>query len=229
MFHTKALYVIWIVLAAAVLFTTSMSREDLRYIQEESQENESTGDAAAEGENQEAEMINMGMQVTIPTQPGEKVTLFDQVFANLQAKFVALFFLIFTVLYSSADIGSGYIKNIGGQVRDRSSLIISRAAVLLVYTVLSMALYLIFQAVCQRICFGYLIWGEAAQFWKYVGMQTVLHYEDFHIIEHTVTGKIALLSMNGGSKEYLLALATAAVFGAAATALTCIVFRRRDV
>ena len=151
MFHTKALYVIWIVLAAAVLFTTSMSREDLQYIQEESQENESTGDAAAEGENQEAEMINMGMQVTIPTQPGEKVTLFDQVFANLQAKFVALFFLIFTVLYSSADIGSGYIKNIGGQVRDRSSLIISRAAVLLVYTVLSMALYLIFQAVCQRI------------------------------------------------------------------------------
>ena len=276
MFHTKALYVIWIVLAAAVLFTTSMSREDLQYIQEESQENESTGDAAAEGENQEAEMINMGMQVTITTQPGEKVTLFDQVFANLQAKFVALFFLIFTVLYSSADIGSGYIKNIGGQVRDRSSLIISRAAVLLVYTVLSMALYLIFQAVCQRICFGYLIWGEAAQFWKYVGMQTVLHYalvlitmalavilkynvismtlaicltmnvlvifysaidkvihslgaEDFHIIEHTVTGKIALLSMNGGSKEYLLALATAAVFGAAATALTCIVFRRRDV
>lgn len=83
MFHTKALYVIWIVLAAAVLFTTSMSREDLQYIQEESQENESTGDAAAEGENQEAEMINMGMQVTIPTQPGEKVTLFDQVFANL--------------------------------------------------------------------------------------------------------------------------------------------------
>ena len=32
------------------------------------------------------------MQVMIPTQPGEKVTLFDQIYANLQAKFAALFF-----------------------------------------------------------------------------------------------------------------------------------------
>lgn len=276
MFHTKALYVIWIVLAAAVLFTTSMSREDLQYIQKTAEEAGDTGDAPAEETVQEEERVNLGMQVLIPTQAGEKVTLFDQVYANLQAKFVALFFLIFTVLYSAADIGSGYIKNIGGQVRDRSSLILSRAAALLVYTVLSMALYIIFQAVCQRICFGYLILGDGLQFWKYVGVQTLLHYalvligmamavilkynvismtlsicltmnvlvifysavdkiihrlgaEAFQLIEHTVTGKIALLSMNGGTREYLLAIATAAVFGAAATALTCIVFRKRDV
>lgn len=276
MFHTKALYVIWIVLAAAVLFTTSMSREDLQYIQKTAEEAGDTGDAPAEEAVQEEERVNLGMQVLIPTQAGEKVTLFDQVYANLQAKFVALFFLIFTVLYSAADIGSGYIKNIGGQVRDRSSLILSRAAALLVYTVLSMALYIIFQAVCQRICFGYLILGDGLQFWKYVGVQTLLHYalvligmamavilkynvismtlsicltmnvlvifysavdkiirrlgaEAFQLIEHTVTGKIALFSMNGGTREYLLAIATAAVFGAAATALTCIVFRKRDV
>ena len=51
------------------------------------------------------ETINMGMSVFLPTQPGEKVTVFDQVYANLQAKFVALFLVIFTVLFSSADIG----------------------------------------------------------------------------------------------------------------------------
>lgn len=162
MFHTKALYVIWIVLAAAVFFTTYMSREDLQSIQRMAQENTDPGKTAGE-EEQEEERINMGMQVMIPTQPGEKVTLFDQIYANLQAKFAALFFLIFAVLYSAADIGSGYIKNIGGQVRERSSLILSRAAALLVYTVLSMALYVIFQAVCQKICFGYLIVGDAAQ------------------------------------------------------------------
>ena len=175
MFHTKALYVIWIVLAAAVFFTTYMSREDLQSIQRMAQENTDPGETAGE-EEQEEERINMGMQVMIPTQPGEKVTLFDQIYANLQAKFAALFFLIFAVLYSAADIGSGYIKNIGGQVRERSSLILSRAAALLVYTVLSMALYVIFQAVCQKICFGYLIVGDTAQLWKYVGVQTVLHY-----------------------------------------------------
>ena len=66
----------------------------------------------------------------------------------------------------------------------------------------------------------------------YSAIDKVIHSlgaEDFQIIEHTVTGKIALLSMNGGGTEYLFALATAAVFGAAVTALTCVVFRRRDI
>ena len=89
----------------------------------------------------------MGMSVFLPTQPGEKVTVFDQVYANLQAKFVALFLVIFTVLFSSADIGSGYIKNIGGQVRSRRNLIFSKASVLFVYTTVTMLLYFIIQIV----------------------------------------------------------------------------------
>ena len=44
MFHTKALYVIWIVLAAAVFFTTYMSREDLQSIQRMAQENTDPGE-----------------------------------------------------------------------------------------------------------------------------------------------------------------------------------------
>ena len=97
-------------------------------------------------------------------------------------------------------------------------LITMALAVILKYNVISMTL-----AIC-------LTMNVLVIF--YSAIDKVIHSlgaEDFHIIEHTVTGKIALLSMNGGSKEYLLALATAAVFGAAATALTCIVFRRRDV
>lgn len=276
MFHTKALYVIWIVFAAAVLFTTYMSRVDFQAVQK-AETQEMTGQESEMAESgTESETVNLGLQVMIPTQPGEEITLFDQVFANFQGKFVALFLLIFTVLYSAADIGSGYIKNIGGQVRERSSLILSRAAALFVYTVLSIVLYLVMQAISQWICFGYLEWGDMAQFWKYVGVQTILHYafaliamamaviirnnvismtltvlltmniltilysaadnlllklkvEDFQLVSHTVTGKIALLAMNPGTKECLLALATAAVFGAAAAVLTCAVFRTRDV
>ena len=58
MFHTKALYVIWIVLAAAVFFTTYMSREDLQSIQRMAQENTDPGETAGE-EEQEEERINM--------------------------------------------------------------------------------------------------------------------------------------------------------------------------
>nr|WP_294492183.1 ABC transporter permease [uncultured Mediterraneibacter sp.] len=276
MFHTKALYVIWIVLAVMVFSTTYIMKESFEYTQEMTEESrQDSGLAASEEENGE-ENVDLGMQVIIPTESGEKVTVFDLVYGNLQGKFVALFLLIFTVLYSAADINSGYIKNIGGQVRSRSSLIISKAISLLVYTVLTMVIYVLFQALCLRVSLGYLEWGDIALFWKYTGVQTALHYalvliamalavilkfnvvsmtisvcltmnmfvifysaldriieklgvDGFQMVRHTVTGKIALLSMNAGIKESLLALGTAAVFGIAALALTCVVFQKRDV
>lgn len=265
MFHTKALYVIWIIFAAAVFFTTYMSKMEYEWIQEQT-----------EVQEQESENINLGMAVTLPTQPGEEVTVFDQVYANLQGKFIALFFMIFTVLFSSADLGSGYIKNIGGQVKNRTGLILSKAAALFVFTVLSMLLYLICQTICQGICFGSVAWGSIPDSIKYIGVQTCLHYalvlicmaiavivkynvismtlsvclsmnimvilygfldkliekagvSDFHVIEHTVTGKIALLSMSVDGKEIMLAVITSAVFAAVAAILTGIVFGRRDI
>ena len=90
--------------------------------------------------------INVGMMVTLPTEPGEKVTVYDIFFANSQGKLYALLLVIFTVLFSTADISSGYIKNIGGQVRNRGTLIFSRAIALAVFTVLTMAGAFLFQA-----------------------------------------------------------------------------------
>ena len=85
-----------------------------------------------------AENMNVGMMVMLPTEPGEKVTVFDIFFANSQGKFYALFLVIFAVLFSTVDISSGYIKNIGGQVGNRGSLIFSRSIALSVFTVLTM-------------------------------------------------------------------------------------------
>ena len=134
MVRTKSMYVVWIVMAAAIFFSTSMSKLDIDTMNKEAEQQQTENIA----ETVKPETINMGMSVFLPTQPGEKVTVFDQVYANLQAKFVALFLVIFTVLFSSADIGSGYIKNIGGQVRSRRNLIFSKASVLFVYTTVTM-------------------------------------------------------------------------------------------
>ena len=121
MFRTKSLYVIWIVLAVALLITTSLCKTDYDSLNEE--------DAVQQEQIAEptAENMNVGMMVMLPTEPGEKVTVFDIFFANSQGKFYALFLVIFAVLFSTADISSGYIKNIGGQVGNRGSLIFSRA------------------------------------------------------------------------------------------------------
>lgn len=170
MFRTKSLYAICIVLAAALLFTTILCKTDYEILNE----------ADAVQQEQVAELttenINVGMMVTLPTEPGEKVTVFDIFFGNSQGKFYALFLVIFAVLFSTADISSGYIKNIGGQVQSRGALVISRAIALAVFTIMTLAGVFVFQAVANGIIFGYLEWGDARAILLYFATEVVLHY-----------------------------------------------------
>lgn len=161
---------ICIVLAAALLFRTILCKTDYEILNE----------ADAVQQEQVAELttenINVGMIVTFPTEPGEKVTVFDIFFGNSQGKFYALFLVIFAVLFSTADISSGYIKNIGGQVQSRGALVISRAIALAVFTIMTLAGVFVFQAVANGIIFGYLEWGDARAILLYFATEVVLHY-----------------------------------------------------
>ena len=111
----------------------------------------------------------------IPVEADEPVTVFDMFFANTQAKFMALFLVIFAVMFSTADISSGYIKNIGGQVKNRGFLIASKTFALAVFTILSMAIFVVVQTVAVRIFFGRVMWGEPKDFLTYFGIQVLLH------------------------------------------------------
>lgn len=268
MFHTKAFYVVWFFLAATIAFSTVMTKEDYKYMQEEAAKGQL--ETVSEGN------LTVGLNVTIPTKPGEKVTVSDQIFANMQSKFVALFLVIFTVLFSTADITSGYIKNIGGQVKERGNLILSKAVALLIYTGLTLFFYLGIQAICQYAVFGASKWGDMEMFWRYFGTEAALHYglvlvcmamaiilrsnmlsmtlsvclcvnvltivysavdkvlqdmgvKDFSVIEHTISGKISLLSMTPKASDCVNALGIAGIFGILAVLLTILVFRRRDI
>ena len=170
MFRTKSLYVIWIVLAVALLITTSLCKTDYDSLNEE--------DAVQQEQIAEptVENMNVGMMVMLPTEPGEKVTVFDIFFANSQGKFYALFLVIFAVLFSTADISSGYIKNIGGQVQKRGALIFSRSIALAVFTMLTMVGSFLFQAVANDIVFGELEWGNLKAILSYFLTELTLHY-----------------------------------------------------
>ena len=165
MLKTKSMYVIWIVLAAILLITTSLCKTDYELLTEK--------DAMKQEQVTEptVDNINVGMMVTLPTEPGEKVTVYDIFFANSQGKLYALLLVIFTVLFSTADISSGYIKNIGGQVRNRGTLIFSRAI-----TVLTMAGAFLFQAAANGIVFGELEWGNTKAILSYFVTELALHY-----------------------------------------------------
>lgn len=173
MLKTKSMYVIWIVLAAILLITTFLCKTDYELLTEK--------DAMKQEQVTEptVDNINVGMMVTLPTEPGEKVTVYDIFFANSQGKLYALLLVIFTVLFSTADISSGYIKNIGGQVGNRGgSLIFSRSITLSVFTVLTMTGgAFLFQAAANCIVFGKLEWGgNTKAILSYFVAELALHY-----------------------------------------------------
>ena len=172
MFKTKSLYVIWLVLAAGILFTTGLSADEMKtYTMEEKQEmyEYATG-------QQKSDTVNLGMDVTVPTKPGDTVSVFDLFYGNIIGKFLALFMVIFAVLYSTADMTSGFIKNIAGQVRDRRGLVFAKGVSLFVYTVLTMLIFTGIQTISNALFFDELVFGPVKEFLQYAGIQTLLHF-----------------------------------------------------
>ena len=172
MFKTKSLYVIWLVLAAGILFTTGLSADEMKtYTMEEKQEmyEYATG-------QQKSDTVNLGMDVTVPTKPGDTVSVFDLFYGNIKGKFLALFMVIFAVLYSTADMTSGFIKNIAGQVRDRRGRVFAKGVSLFVYTVLTMLIFTGIQTISNALFFDELVFGPVKEFLQYAGIQTLLHF-----------------------------------------------------
>ena len=172
MFKTKSLYVIWLVLAAGILFTTGLSADEMKtYTMEEKQEmyEYATG-------QQKSDTVNLGMDVTVPTKPGDTVSVFDLFYGNIKGKFLALFMVIFAVLYSTADMTSGFIKNLAGQVRDRRGLVFAKGVSLFVYTVLTMLIFTGIQTISNALFFDELVFGPVKEFLQYAGIQTLLHF-----------------------------------------------------
>lgn len=116
------------------------------------------------------------MTVTMPTEPGKPVTVFDVFFSNAQGRFYALFLIIFAVMFSTADIKSGYIKNIGGQVPRRGVLVVSKAVALALFTVITLAGIFLFQAAANMVVFKSVVWGDWKVIIPYFLTQLVLNY-----------------------------------------------------
>ena len=272
MLHTRSLYVIWIVMAALILFTTSLSKTDYEDTEIQTENHQFY---EAQEENGEG-AVTIGMQVILPTAPGEKVTLSDILYANIQGKFVAVFLAVLAVLFSSADLNSGYLKNIGGQINGRWKLIVSKIAALGIYVLLTFGVFVIVQAVSNQIIFGYLKLGITQEFLGYLGVQLLLHFalslicmaaavilrssvfsmiiavclcmnmlvtfysaidnlihdlgfENFRLLEHTVTGQLSMLTMRPSMADELYAAGVAAAFILVCGVLTGLVFTKRDI
>ena len=111
MIRTKSLYVVILIFVMMTVISTILCKSEFDDM-EIQQDNYET--VMQEEDN---DTVNAGISVILPIKPGEKVTVYDMFYANVKGKEVALFLVIFVVIFSAADFKSGYIKNIGGQTR----------------------------------------------------------------------------------------------------------------
>ena len=87
---------------------------------------------------------------------------------------LALLLAIFTVLFSTADLNSGYIKSVGGQVKSRGVLLFSKMIALSVFTFVAMALDVIVQCIATPLFLHGAEFGDAADLFKMLGSQYVV-------------------------------------------------------
>lgn len=269
MFKSKSMYIIW----AVMVFMVVVTAVDMKAYMNDLQRQEAY---EATEEAQENSAPNIGMTVVVPADTEEEADVFSFLYGNIQGKFIALLIVIFVVIYSMADINSGYIKNIAGQVAKRQNLVIAKVITIFTYVIMTMGLFVAVQLLSNLIVFGYVEMGPAKELLLYMGTQILLHFalalvcmtmailtrssllsmiiavclcmnlqvllyglldkliekagvENFMMLKHTLTGKIAMLPMGIKVDDAIQAVTVAVVFGGVAMALGSWVFKKRDI
>jgi len=168
MFKSKSMFVIGIIFAA-MIFSTSFLLKTISEDEKMSQLMEQSQEAASDN-------TDVGISVSIVPEEDGKVSVLNDLYGNTNGKVMILFMVIFTVIYSSADYTSGFIKNIAGQVKNRGMLVVSKAVCLFIYTVIFFAFYLLVQIISDGVILGYFKIGDVGDLFSYLGVELLLHY-----------------------------------------------------
>lgn len=170
----KSFWVIWVVMVLMLFVSTFLIKEELPRGSAAATPGGQSTEAAEDG-TIEPENINLGMEITLPDDLTEPAA-FDIFYANIQGKSIALFMIIFTVLFATADVNNGYIKNIGGQVSHRYMLVLSKAAVIYLYILATLAIAAVTQLLSNMIILRSAAFGPWKDFVVYYLIQSLLHF-----------------------------------------------------
>ena len=139
---------------------------------------ESTDKNSADSDLQDNSEVKIGVQIDTS---GIKNTTPNAVYVYgklLSSGIYLLFSVIFVMIFVSSENKNGYIKNIGGQVRHRRQLFISKMAVIWIYTVLFDVIMFLVEAVVWMICTKKLSLGEGSfdGYISFIIFQMLLQY-----------------------------------------------------
>lgn len=185
LFKTKSTYIILVImLAMSVMGTglmsvmTEMTGAERQQVQTEQMSD--NADYAGEDDqfNEDTEGAQSQLSVSVseidPDENDNSVLSFAM--SDISGLQAGLFIIIFTVLFSMADINSGFIKSIGGQVKGRGVLIVSKMVAIAIFTAIVIIADFLTQLIAVNIFFDDAVVGSASEIVRLLSSQFVLNF-----------------------------------------------------
>lgn len=185
LFKTKSTYIILVImLALSVMGTglmsvmTEMTGAERQQVQTEQMSD--NADYAGEDDqfNKDTEGAQSQLSVSVseidPDENDNSVLSFAM--SDISGLQAGLFIIIFTVLFSMADINSGFIKSIGGQVKGRGVLIVSKIAAIAIFTAIVIIADFLTELIAVNIFFDDAVVGSASEIVRLLSSQFVLNF-----------------------------------------------------
>lgn len=185
LFKTKSTYIILVImLAMSVMGTglmsvmTEMTGAERQQVQTEQMSD--NADYAGEDDqfNEDTEGAQSQLSVSVseidPDENDNSVLSFAM--SDISGLQAGLFIIIFTVLFSMADINNGFIKSIGGQVKGRGVLIVSKMAAIAIFTAIVIIADFLTELIAVNIFFDDAVVGSASEIVRLLSSQFVLNF-----------------------------------------------------
>lgn len=185
LFKTKSTYIILVIMIAmSVMGTglmsvmTEMTGAESQQVQTEQMSD--NADYAGEDDqfNKDTEGAQSQLSVSVseidPDENDNSVLSFAM--SDISGLQAGLFIIIFTVLFSMADINSGFIKSIGGQVKGRGVLIVSKIAAIAIFTAIVIIADFLTELIAVNIFFDDAVVGSVSEIVRLLSSQFVLNF-----------------------------------------------------
>ena len=185
LFKTKSTYIILVImLAMSVMGTglmsvmTEMTGAERQQVQTEQMSD--NADYAGEDDqfNEDTEGAQSQLSVSVSEIDSDENdnSVLSFAMSDISGLQAGLFIIIFTVLFSMADINSGFIKSIGGQVKGRGVLIVSKTAAIAIFTAIVIIADFLTELIAVNIFFDDAVVGSASEIVRLLSSQFVLNF-----------------------------------------------------
>lgn len=175
----------WIILLASMLMmfvSIFMTSQDIDYY--------NSNPIALENLQENGGEINWGIYIG-PVNPkwcnGHEISLMDLVAVNIKSKLLLMFLVVFITYFVGSEGRNGFIKNIAGQVRNRSSLILGKFIAIGIFTIVMIVAAVFSTMLGSLIFLGYV---------NFVGIKQGLIFLVVQILLHIGYGMFILLLFN---------------------------------